>query len=133
MTAPLRDALVERLEVENDVLRERVRQLEEMVFGDGGLTPIEWGLTTAEERLFHLLAQRQLVTKDAAMAGLYRDLGKDEADPKIVDVFVCKIRKKLAPYGVGITTRWGQGYELDAATRARFRQPAPGLSLAREA
>ena len=39
----------------------------------------------------------------------------DEPDIKIVDVFVCKLRKKLAEASGGldyIETIWGQGYML---------------------
>jgi two-component system cell cycle response regulator CtrA len=36
--------------------------------------------------------------------------GMDEPDPKIIDVFVCKLRKKLAGYGEHhIETVWGRG------------------------
>jgi two-component system, cell cycle response regulator CtrA len=39
--------------------------------------------------------------------------GMDEPDPKIIDVFVCKLRKKLAGYGEHhIETVWGRGYAL---------------------
>ncbi|WP_280136454.1 winged helix-turn-helix domain-containing protein [Rhizobium sp. Leaf384] len=31
---------------------------------------------------------------------------------KIVDVFVCKIRKKLSDLNLGIETVWGTGYRL---------------------
>jgi two-component system cell cycle response regulator CtrA len=38
----------------------------------------------------------------------------DEPEVKIVDVFVCKIRKKLAAVGLGdfIGTVWGRGYTV---------------------
>ena len=45
------------------------------------------------------------------MAALYWD--KDEpGEEKIIDVLVCKIRKKLKPYGIDIKTHWGRGYYL---------------------
>lgn len=36
----------------------------------------------------------------------------DAPEIKIVDVFVCKIRKKVADLGVSIETIWGSGYRL---------------------
>jgi two-component system cell cycle response regulator CtrA len=36
----------------------------------------------------------------------------DEQEIKIVDVFVCKLRKKLAGLGISIETVWGRGYRL---------------------
>lgn len=32
--------------------------------------------------------------------------------PKIIDVFVCKIRKKIDGIGFTIVTKWGNGYQL---------------------
>lgn len=85
------------------------------------LPPIEWGLTQAEARLLGALIERDLLTKDAAMAALYRDRGADEPELKIVDVFICKARKKLKPYGITIETRWGVGYFMTAAMKAVAR------------
>jgi two-component system cell cycle response regulator CtrA len=44
----------------------------------------------------------------------------DEPEVKIIDVFICKLRKKLAQAGAGelIGTVWGRGYVL--------RDPAAG-------
>ena len=39
----------------------------------------------------------------------------DEPEPKIIDVFICKLRRKLeiaGARGVSIDTVWGQGYTL---------------------
>ena len=44
--------------------------------------------------------------------------GQDEPGPKIIDVFICKLRKKLAPATDGrhvIETVWGGGYCLREA------------------
>lgn len=115
-----------RLEVaeqENDRLRARVRMLEEALIGGVDLPP-EWPLTTSERRIFGVLVNRELATKTNVMVALYRDLHKDEPEIKIVDVFVCKLRRKLVPFGITIHTRWGEGYYLDAETRARFRDRA---------
>ena len=41
--------------------------------------------------------------------------GKDEPEIKIIDVFVCKLRKKLSKASGGfnyIKTVWGRGYTL---------------------
>ena len=39
----------------------------------------------------------------------------DEPEPKIIDVFICKLRRKLelaGALGMSIDTLWGQGYIL---------------------
>lgn len=93
--------------------RERIRQLEELLVPDGTRVPKEWGLTTKEARVFSHLTTRELATKQTIMQALYFDLHSDEEPQvKIVDVFVCKLRKKLKPYDVQIETFWGQGYSL---------------------
>ena len=54
------------------------------------------------------------MTKETFMAHLYG--GRDEPDLKIIDVFVCKLRKKLVAADSGhlsyIETVWGRGYAL---------------------
>ena len=72
-------------------------------------------LTTKEQAILELLAIKkgQTVTKDQFLTHLYN--GLDEPELKIIDVFVCKLRKKLyeASYGANyIETIWGRGYAL---------------------
>lgn len=109
-------ALVDRLEGRLEML--------ERAMGFLILPPLEWGLTGSEARLFGALLEREQLTKEGAMAALYRDAGDDEPEIKIVDVFICKMRKKLKPFGVTIETRWGLGYfmtpEMKAAARAQI-------------
>ena len=40
----------------------------------------------------------------------------DEPETKIIDVFICKLRKKIEQSGAaqsGIKTVWGRGYRID--------------------
>ena len=46
----------------------------------------------------------------------------DPTDPKMVDVVICKLRKKLTPHGIIITTLWGRGYYIDEQGRQRSRE-----------
>lgn len=111
-------ARLEALEAENDRLRDRCLFLEEAM----GLTveaPVFLGLTTHEARLFGALLKRPMVSKAGVMATLYSERPDDEPEMKIVDVYVCKIRKKLKPYGIEIETIWGQGYRMTEAMRAK--------------
>lgn len=126
MDATRRLEVVER---ENAELRERVRQLEDTLFARDAVVPWEWGLTPSERRVLGVLIARDLATKPAVLAALYTGLGRDEAEERIVDVFICKIRRKLTPFGVGIVTHWGQGFELDREWRQRLR-PGPARAAA---
>lgn len=68
-----------------------------------------------EYQFLELLALRKgtTVTKAAFLNHVYGDM--DEPEPKIIDVYICKIRKKLVDAlgaGVHIETEWGRGYSL---------------------
>jgi len=116
------DARVEGLQAEVDRLQARVDELE-AALGKTLPVPLEWRLTINEARIFGVLMARELGTKQALMAALYGDRTADEEPmAKIVDVFVCKARAKLRPFGVSIETVWGQGYRLDQDTKARVRE-----------
>lgn len=72
-------------------------------------------LSNKEYAILELLAVRQgtTLTKEMFLNHLYG--GLDEPELKIVDVFVCKLRKKLAQATNGekyIETVWGRGYVL---------------------
>ena len=48
----------------------------------------------------------------------------------MVDVMVMRLRQRLAPYGVKITTQWGCGYFIDKESAAllaglRVKEAAP--------
>jgi two-component system cell cycle response regulator CtrA len=58
-----------------------------------------------------------VVRKDAMLSQLY-SIDEAEPDQKIIDVFICKLRKKLAAAGAAglISTVWGAGYRLEELT-----------------
>lgn len=72
-------------------------------------------LTGKEFRIVEFLALRKgsVLSKAAFLSHLYG--GLDEPEPKIIDVFICKLRRKLelsGARGMSIDTVWGQGYIL---------------------
>jgi two-component system cell cycle response regulator CtrA len=71
-------------------------------------------LTGKEYSILELLVLRKgmVLTKEAFLNHLYG--GMDEPEMKIIDVFVCKLRKKLALAGADglIGTVWGRGYMI---------------------
>jgi len=76
-------------------------------------------LTGKEYQMLELLSLRKgtTLTKDVFLNNLYG--GMDEPDAKIIDVFICKLRKKLANASGGkeyIETVWGRGYALRRPT-----------------
>ena len=72
-------------------------------------------LTGKEYQMLELLSLRKgsTLTKEMFLNHLYG--GMDEPEVKIIDVFICKLRKKLALATGGanyIETVWGRGYVL---------------------
>lgn len=73
-------------------------------------------LTGKEYALLKVLSVRKggIITKEALLAELYGE--RDAPHVKIIDVFICKLRRKLSTSGTGtfgcIETVWGRGYAL---------------------
>jgi two-component system cell cycle response regulator CtrA len=83
-------------------------------------------LTGKEYQILELLSLRKgtTLTKEMFLNHLYG--GMDEPELKIIDVFICKLRKKLAEATGGdnyIETVWGRGYVM--------RDPVPEMALRR--
>ncbi|MEL6736249.1 MAG: response regulator transcription factor [Pseudomonadota bacterium] len=83
-------------------------------------------LTGKEYQMLELLSLRKgtTLTKEMFLNHLYG--GMDEPELKIIDVFICKLRKKLSAATGGasyIETVWGRGYVL--------RDPTPLEELSR--
>jgi two-component system cell cycle response regulator CtrA len=91
-------------------------------------------LTGKEYGILELLTLRKgvVLTKEAFLNHLYG--GMDEPEVKIIDVFICKLRKKLATAGADnlIGTVWGRGYVMRDPSGVPGRMPlvAMGSELA---
>ncbi|MDQ1078338.1 response regulator transcription factor CtrA [Pseudoroseomonas cervicalis] len=89
-------------------------------------------LTGKEYAILELLVLRKglVLTKEVFLNHLYG--GIDEPEAKIIDVFICKLRKKLAQAGAGelIGTVWGRGYVLRDPTGLSARFPVPEMPAA---
>ncbi|MGD9917697.1 MAG: response regulator transcription factor CtrA [Paenirhodobacter sp.] len=80
-------------------------------------------LTGKEYQMLELLSLRKgtTLTKEMFLNHLYG--GMDEPELKIIDVFICKLRKKLAEVTGGenyIETVWGRGYVLRDPDQGEF-------------
>src|SRR5690242_1798347 len=85
-------------------------------------------LTGKEYGILELLSLRKgtTLTKEMFLNHLYG--GMDEPELKIIDVFVCKLRKKLASATDGenyIETVWGRGYVLRDPQEEAIENKAP--------
>lgn len=83
-------------------------------------------LTGKEYQMLELLSLRKgtTLTKEMFLNHLYG--GMDEPELKIIDVFICKLRKKLSEATGGqnfIETVWGRGYVLRDPEPVNAEQP----------
>src|SRR5881398_1156047 len=82
-------------------------------------------LTGKEYQMLELLSLRKgtTLTKEMFLNHLYG--GMDEPELKIIDVFICKLRKKLADASGGqnyVETVWGRGYVLREPEEHEIRE-----------
>jgi two-component system cell cycle response regulator CtrA len=88
-------------------------------------------LTGKEYAILELMVLRKgmVLTKDAFLNHLYG--GIDEPEMKIIDVFICKLRKKLAQAGADnlIGTVWGRGYMVRDPERVAERIAEPPMPV----
>lgn len=137
-----KDEIIEDLREQVAYLKGQLGQL----VSDDQLTKLRkaWGLTPQEARIVLALhaAGGKVCSKDYLLSALY-DNPDTAAEEKIIDVFVCKARRKLdgrntsvsnwrgarrgeahdnAPYQGMIQNVWGQGYCLTPTALARVNQ-----------
>lgn len=104
--------------LDHDVLVERIIQLEDELGRDFEIHP-RYNLTTSEMALLGAIyGTKGVCSKDHAYTVLY-GMHDDPPEQKIMDVFVCKLRRKLRPHGVEIKTIWGRGWYLEEEDRAK--------------
>jgi DNA-binding response OmpR family regulator len=78
------------------------------------------GLTPSESLAFVKLVKQEHVTGQE----LHRATSQSDAPVSritVVNVTVCKLRRKLKPRGIAILNVYGQGYRLDEGSRDKVR------------
>jgi hypothetical protein len=81
-------------------------------------------LTPQQALLLLVLLKRREVTRKQMHAAIESRRGgpKEETDKKIVDVVVCKLRKRLKTFGLEIETVWAWGYVMPTEHRKKALQ-----------
>ncbi|MBO0142281.1 helix-turn-helix domain-containing protein [Agrobacterium sp. Ap1] len=103
--------VVERLRDENEMLREKLRQLEDVLKPEVN-APEGCHLTPSELLIFRHLSLGRLSSRDNLRSILYSDRVDEPDTYNIIDVFIVSLRKKLRPYGFALETVWGRGWKL---------------------
>ncbi len=102
-------------------LEEEVRQLKAQLYGKAWRCPIEFGMTAQEERILAaLVAYTGMRGVDFLFeAGTHGNASDDERS-RLVTVIICRIRRKLKPFGLSILTHYARGYSLEPESRRRL-------------
>ena len=111
--------VIARLETEIETLRAANAALRRELVPDQWLPPLA-GLTRFEGLVLVALLNRDFVSRDGLLTLLYGHLPAPP-DVNIISVWLCRLRKKLAPLGVSVETTHGQGYRISAGDKVRLR------------
>ena len=112
------------LTAELDEARELIRQLEHLMRGSGYRAPECLGLSPRETEILGLLVARESIRRDVLMMALYGHRS-DPPGTGVLSVYLCRLRRKLAPHGLTIESGWGQGWRLTPEMKARLRALQP--------
>lgn len=98
------------------MLEEEKRALIEMIADSKEPPPIR-GMTANEAKILSALLRNERVSRSTIMS-----ITKSRAeDYKIVDVWICKLRKKIKPLGLEIKNIWGEGYFIPRESKDAFK------------
>ncbi len=112
------------LTAENEELRERLAGHDGRNTGDMEF-PVEWRLSPTEAAIFQALIRRERLRRESLWDLLYGDRQDGGPEPKILDVLIFNLRRKVSKLGVTILTIHGFGWRLDAGDRAWLRERFP--------
>ncbi|MGA0564154.1 helix-turn-helix domain-containing protein [Ancylobacter sp. VNQ12] len=86
-----------------------------------------YGLQPNEAKILAALVKHP----DRTKASLHAVIDDDrKSGPKIIDVYICRMRKKLRPKGIVIETVWGRGVMLPPAARSTILKEVEGFDAA---
>jgi two-component system cell cycle response regulator CtrA len=109
---------------EREALMDRIDQLETELGIRADIPPMI-GVPRNMGRLLAMLLKREVVTREGALLAIYSGMPNTwdkEPDPKIIDVFICKLRTRLKKYGIKVSCKWGLGYFMDGDNKKKLRE-----------
>jgi hypothetical protein len=81
-----------------------------------------FGLEPGLSPILGMLMKRTFVSHSSLYTVLYAGRPEyDWPDAKVMDVQICKLRRKLRKHGVAIQTRWGEGWGMSMSDKAKVR------------
>ncbi|MEQ8784587.1 MAG: winged helix-turn-helix domain-containing protein [Roseibium album] len=115
------DCETERLRERLERKEARIAQLEQLVFEQQIIFPLEWKLTHAQTLILQFLLKRGFASTEQIHTCLYADRIDGGPEIEIVRVYICQLRKKLKPHGLKIIRVVRLGYRLDEETKTKIR------------
>lgn len=96
-------------------VKDTAAQEQELVFSCVRLFKV----TKLQGALLAVLVNRPEVTKTMMhdVIESRRSALKEETDPKMIDVVICNLRRRVKPFNIVIHTLWGRGYFMEPAMR----------------
>lgn len=118
-----------------DQLCERITELEKLLGLHADFPReflIEGKMGGAGRQILGMLMKAELLRRSAIYAALWGALPDvDQPEEKIVDVYICKIRRDLKPWGIKIEAVWGLGYYMSPAHKRALEAKLAELWAAR--
>jgi DNA-binding winged helix-turn-helix (wHTH) protein len=111
-----------------EMLSDRIIELEEqlgLIYENEDNIRFKCHFSPKELQLVLMLMKHKgrLLSKEVMWFAIYGARPEcDQADPKIVDVFLCRVRRKLAKYNIMIGTVWSRGYIIDEENWQKLQQ-----------
>lgn len=120
---------------EMEKMRDRLEQLEQILGIDRsetGRIRQAFGLEPDLARIMGMLLKRNFVSHESLYVVMYGHRPECEwPDAKVLDVQICKLRRRLKPYAIVIATRWGEGWSMSVPNKVKARAVLdPGAAAA---
>lgn len=123
MMTQSRDAELASLREQNAALTEtliRITAAPERVF------PQSWGLTPSETRIVNALIEAQSPLRNREINRILHPTTKYFSESNTIAVQISRIRKRLAPHGITIISRYYFGYSISPADKAKLKELVSG-------
>lgn len=91
---------------EAETLRAEIERLRACLANTAAAVPVNWHLTTTEERVFRILLAVEIATRESIAEGAAVKC------PRTQGVHICRMRRKLKPHRVEIETVQRKGWRL---------------------
>lgn len=119
MSNPDDSIVIFRLREANDILRERIRQLEEVLAPTCDFSPIAH-FSRSQSTILSMVYHRPRVTYNQIYQSLYSDCADDPPSQQTITVLMHHIRKKLTPYDIHILNIHGIGFHMPPPSKSRI-------------